>query len=319
MRRWCLVTGGAGFIGSHLVEELVKRGWKVRVLDNLSTGREENLAAVWDRIEFLRGDLRDAAAVEAAVRGVEVVFHQGALPSVQRSIEDPLTTHEVNATGTLRLLWASRAAGVKRVVYASSSSVYGNTPGLPRREEEPLAPRSPYAASKAEGEVYARLFAELYGLETVGLRYFNVYGPRQDESSPYAAVIPRFIGAALAGRPPVIYGDGEQTRDFTYVADVVRANLLAAEAPGISGEVFNIAGGAETSINELFTLVRRAVGRLGVMWTVQPLYEPARLGEVRRSRAEVAKARERLGFRAQVPLEEGLAKTVEWFGRMRKG
>ncbi|MDI3281536.1 MAG: GDP-mannose 4,6-dehydratase, partial [Bacillota bacterium] len=205
------------------------------------------------------------------------------------------------------------------VVYASSSSVYGNAPVLPRREEEPLAPCSPYAVSKAEGEVYARLFAELYGLETVGLRYFNVYGPRQDEASPYAAVIPRFIGAALAGRPPVIYGDGEQTRDFTYVADVVRANLLAAEAPGVSGEVFNIAGGAETSINELFALVGRAVGRLGLTWAVQPLHEPARPGEVRRSRAEVVKAEERLGFRAQVSLEEGLARTVEWFGRMRKG
>ncbi|MDT7897192.1 MAG: SDR family oxidoreductase [Armatimonadota bacterium] len=304
-----LITGGAGFIGSHLAERLVALGAKVRILDDFTTGRKQNLSAFAHRVELLQGSLTDMATVRKAVAGVEVVFHQGALPSVARSVEDPLTTHQVNATGTLLLLLAAREAKVKRVVFASSSSVYGDTPTLPKREDMPPNPQSPYALSKLIGEQFCRLFWQLYGLETVSLRYFNIFGPRQDPTSQYAAVIPRFITALLRGERPTIYGDGEQTRDFTFVDNCVRANLLAATAEGVAGEVFNVGAGKQTSVNELFYLIRSLIGANGI----EPLYAPPRLGDVRHSLADIAKARERLGYEPSVSLEEGLERTIAWF------
>ncbi len=304
-----LVTGGAGFIGSHLAERLVTLGAKVRILDNLTTGKRQNLASFAHQVELLEGSLTDLATVRKAIAGVEVVFHQGALPSVARSVEDPLTTHQVNATGTLLLLLAAREAKVKRVVFASSSSVYGDTPTLPKREDMPPNPQSPYALSKLIGEQFCRLFWQLYGLETVSLRYFNIFGPRQDPTSQYAAVIPRFITALLRGERPTIYGDGEQTRDFTFVDNCVQANLLAATAEGVAGEVFNVGAGKQTSVNELFRLIRSLVG----VNDIEPLYAPPRLGDVRHSLADITKARERLGYEPSVLLEEGLERTIAWF------
>jgi len=304
-----LITGGAGFIGSHLAEWLVALGAKVRILDDFTTGRKQNLSAFAHKVELLQGSLTDMATVRKAVAGVEVVFHQGALPSVARSVEDPLTTHQVNATGTLLLLLAAREAKVKRVVFASSSSVYGDTPILPKREDMPPNPQSPYALSKLIGEQFCRLFWQLYGLETVSLRYFNIFGPRQDPTSQYAAVIPRFITALLRGERPTIYGDGEQTRDFTFVDNCVRANLLAATAEGVAGEVFNVGAGKQTSVNELFHLIRSLVG----VNNIEPLYAPPRLGDVRHSLADITKARERLGYEPSVSLEEGLERTIAWF------
>ncbi|MFA0776673.1 MAG: hypothetical protein PVTTEEND_000387 [Candidatus Fervidibacter sp.] len=304
-----LVTGGAGFIGSHLAERLVTLGAKVRILDNLTTGKRQNLASFAHQVELLEGSLTDLATVRKAIAGVAVVFHQGALPSVARSVEDPLTTHQVNATGTLLLLLAAREAKVKRVVFASSSSVYGDTPTLPKREDMPPNPQSPYALSKLIGEQFCRLFWQLYGLETVSLRYFNIFGPRQDPTSQYAAVIPRFITALLRGERPTIYGDGEQTRDFTFVDNCVQANLLAATAEGVAGEVFNVGAGKQTSVNELFRLIRSLVG----VNDIEPLYAPPRLGDVRHSLADITKARERLGYEPSVLLEEGLERTIAWF------
>lgn len=246
-----LVTGGAGFIGSNIVEELVDRNESVRVLDNLSTGRRENIEPFMDKIEFIEGDLRDLDAVRKAVEGVDYVLHQGALPSVPRSIDEPLTTNEVNVNGTLKVLIAARDAGVKRVVYASSSSIYGNSEVLPKREDMPPNPLSPYAISKLAGENYCRIFYQIYGLETVCLRYFNVFGPRQDPTSQYSAVIPKFINAMLNGERPIIYGDGKQSRDFTFVANVVQANLLACEANGVAGELFNVACGERYTLLDL--------------------------------------------------------------------
>ena len=300
-----LVTGGGGFIGSHLVAWLVADGQPVRVLDSFATGRRENLAPVLANIDLIEGDLRDPAAVRRAVSGVEVVYHQAALPSVPRSIEDPATTFAVNVTGTLNLLLAARDAGCRRVVFASSSSVYGNTRRLPKVEPMTPAPRSPYAVSKLTGEQLCAVFARLYGLETVALRYFNVFGPRQDPASPYAAVIPRFIRALQRGEAPVIHGDGEQTRDFTYVANVVDANLRAATAPGATGRVFNVAGGEEISINRVLRLL---AGLLEV--PPRARHEPPRPGDVRHSRAGIAAAREALGYVPAVSFAEGLAATV---------
>ncbi len=304
-----LVTGGAGFIGSHLTERLVLLGARVRVLDDFSTGKRENIAHLLDRIELLEGSLTDPQTVRQAVEGVEVIFHQGAIPSVVRSVEDPLTTHQVNATGTLLLLLAARDAKVKRVVFASSSSVYGDTLTLPKREDMPPSPQSPYALSKLIGEHLCRLFWNLYGLETVSLRYFNIFGPRQDPTSQYAAVIPRFITALLNGEPPTIYGDGEQTRDFTFVDNCVQANLLAATAENVAGEVINVGSGKQTSVNELFRLIRQLVGADAI----EPFYAPPRPGDVRHSLADITKAREKLGYEPRIPLEEGLRRTVEWF------
>jgi nucleoside-diphosphate-sugar epimerase len=302
-----LVTGGAGFIGSHLVDELVRRGERVRVVDNLSTGALANLETL-DRVEFIEGDLGDIDVARRAVAGVDVVLHQAAIPSVPRSVEDPLTSHRANVDASLTLLLAARDAKVKRVVYAGSSSAYGDTPVLPKVETMPTAPLSPYALQKLVGEQYCGLFTRLYGLETVTIRYFNVFGPRQDPSSPYSGVISLFVSALCAGRRPTIYGDGEQSRDFTYVSGVVDGVLRAAHAPGISGEVINVATGGAVTINQLFSAVRSIVGS-----DLEPMYAPARAGDVRESRADIAKAMRLLGYRPTVMFEEGLARTVEWY------
>jgi UDP-glucose 4-epimerase len=312
--RSALVTGGAGFIGSHLVDALLAGGWRVRVLDDFSSGRDENLREALGKIELVRGDLCDGEVIARAARGVELVFHQGAVPSVPRSVAEPLRTHEVNATGTLRVLEAARRAGVRRVVYAASSSAYGDTPELPKVETMPANPRSPYALQKWAGETYCRLYHELYGLETVALRYFNVFGPRQNPESEYAAVVPRFVTACLRGARPVVYGDGGQTRDFTYVADAVGANLLAADAPRAAGAVVNVAGGRRVSLLELLAEIGELCGRLP-----EPRHEPARAGDVRDSLADLARARALLGFEPMVSLREGLARTVESFRKGSEG
>jgi len=301
-----LVTGGAGFIGSHIAEELLKRGESVRIFDNLATGRELNLAALAGQVQFIRGDLRDMHAVRAAMQGVEVVFHQGALASVPRSIADPVGSLETNINGTHNVLLAARDAGVRRVVYASSSSVYGNTPTLPKREEMPTHPMSPYAVQKLTGELLCGVFTRIYGLETVALRYFNVFGPRQDPTSEYAAVIPRFLTALLEKRRPIVFGDGEQTRDFTYVANVVQANLLAASSPDAAGFAMNIGCGERVSLN---TLLRVAGELLGV--PVNAEYREPRPGDVRDSLADISLARRLLGYNPTVSFQEGLARTLE--------
>lgn len=308
MTRSVLVTGGAGFIGSNLVRALLERGDRVRVLDNFSTGSRANLAELVDDIEVIEGDLRSYERVNAATRGVEVVFHQGALPSVPRSVQDPLTTNAVIVDGTLNVLLAARDENVRRVVFASSSSVYGNGQELPRHELQAPAPISPYAVAKLAAEMYCRSFSRVYEgrLETVSLRYFNVFGPRQDPTSQYAAVVPRFISAIEAGEPVVIYGDGNQSRDFTFVANVVEANLLAAEAPDISGAVLNIATGRKMTVNELAETIGRVLGL--------PLSKrllPSRPGDVRDSWAEISDAERRLSFRPRVDVEEGLRLTSE--------
>jgi len=305
-----LVTGGAGFIGSNLTIALVKMGHGVRVLDNFATGSLDNLQPVLKEIEVQRGDLRNLDDVRRAVAGVEVVFHQAALPSVPRSVADPLTTSEVNISGTLNVFWASRDAGVRRVVYASSSSVYGNSDILPKLESMPPSPRSPYAATKLAGEVFGKIFYELYRLETVGLRYFNVFGPRQNPKSEYAAVVPRFVSALLNRNRPVIYGDGEQSRDFTFVDDVVQANLLAWQAAGVGGEVFNIAGGNRITLNNLLDILINITGI-----QVEAVYAESRPGDVRHSMAGIEKASRMLGYFPKTSINEGLRLTVEWFAR----
>jgi nucleoside-diphosphate-sugar epimerase len=302
-----LVTGGAGFIGSHLTEELVRRGERVRVVDSLVTGKRQNLAHIAD-VEFLHGDLADPAVARQAVDGVDFVLHQAAIPSVPRSVQDPLTSHVANVDATLNVLIAARDAHVKRVVYAGSSSAYGDTPTLPKVETMATAPLSPYALQKLVGEQYCQMFTRLYGLETVTIRYFNVFGPRQDPSSPYSGVISLFISALCEGRRPTIYGDGEQTRDFTYVANVVQGVLKAAAAPAASAEVINVATGGRISINALFQAVRTLVDA-----RVDPIYSPGRAGDVRDSQADIGKARHLLGYEPDVTFEEGLKKTVEWY------
>ena len=300
-----LVTGGAGFIGSHLTARLVSDGERVRIFDNFSTGSRDNLAAIAGDIEVIEGDLRDEAAVRRATDGVAVIFHQAADPSVPRSIIDPRTTYDVNVTGTLNVLLAARDAGCRRVVFASSCAVYGNDPVLPKHEGMAAAPASPYASSKLAGEELCAVFSRAYGLETVALRYFNVFGPRQDPNSPYAAVIPRFLDALRRGESPVVYGDGEQTRDFIPVVSVVEANLRAAEAQGVAGRVFNVASGRPVSLNEL---LGKLAALLGV--EVSAIYEPERAGDIRHSAADVCIAQTVLGFEAQVSLEEGLLQTM---------
>ena len=307
-----LVTGGAGFIGSHIVEALINRKKErktsptgVRVLDNCATGKMMNLSGCLDYIEFIHGDIRELSVVREAVKNIDYVLHQAALPSVPRSIKDPIATHEVNATGTLNVLVAARDANVKRVIYASSSSVYGDTPILPKREDMPANPISPYAIAKYAGEQYCKAFFQLYGLETIALRYFNVFGPRQDPNSQYAAVIPKFIGAYLNGESPTIHGDGEQSRDFTYVENVVQANLLACRAKDAAGQVFNIACGRRTTINDLAKEIKSLLES-----PVEFIYGPPREGEVRHSLADIQKAREFLGYESKVFLEEGLQKMI---------
>ncbi|MBM4332113.1 MAG: SDR family oxidoreductase [Deltaproteobacteria bacterium] len=334
-----LVTGGAGFIGSHLGETLLKGGYTVRILDNLSTGKKENLEEVTgqslpdltgpkneprvfplgERIEFIFGDIADIDTCRKACRRISDVFHLAALGSVQRSVEDPITSHLANANGTLNILQAAKEEKVKRIIYASSSSVYGNissNPGerIPKSENLPPHPQSPYAATKLMGEHYCRIFSDIYGLETVSLRYFNVFGPRQDPQSIYAAVIPKFIAALIQGVPPVIFGDGQQSRDFTYVANVVQANLLAMNSPGISGRVFNIACGRQITINKLLSSLQEISGR-----QIAPRYEPPRSGEVKHSLASIDLAKTHLGYAAKVEFEEGLKETWKKFqekGRM---
>ena len=306
-----LVTGGAGFIGSHLAEELVRRGHQVRVADALTTGKRSNLDHVPD-VEFLEGDLADLTFARRVVQGMEFVLHQAAIPSVPKSVADPLTSHRSNVDGTLNLLLAARDAGVRRLVFAASSSAYGETSELPKHENMPSDPLSPYALQKVVGEMYLRMFTRLYGLETVSIRYFNVFGPRQDPSSPYSGVISVFAAALLDGRPPTIYGDGEQTRDFTYVADVVSGVLKACDAPDASGEVINVATGGRISLNRLYDAMRAIVGS-----QVKPVYAAPRAGDVRDSQADISKARRLLGFEPAVSLEDGLRRTVEWYRTSR--
>jgi UDP-N-acetylglucosamine/UDP-N-acetyl-alpha-D-glucosaminouronate 4-epimerase len=298
-----LVTGGAGFIGSNLALALLARGHEVRLLDNFSTGHRSNLEPL--DAELVEGDLRSYERVAAAVSGVEVVFHQGALPSVPRSIQDPLTSNAVNVEGTLNVLLAARDAGVRRVVFASSSSVYGDAHGMPRRESQPLAPLAPYAVSKLAAEQYCVVANRVFGVETVALRYFNVFGERQDPLSGYAAVIPKFIRMMLDGRPPTIFGDGETSRDFTHIENVVEANLAAAVEPAAAGRVMNIAVGSSHTLNELVGMLQRLLGS-----DLEPEYGPPRPGDVSESLADVSLARELIGYEPSVELEEGLERTI---------
>lgn len=300
-----LVTGGAGFIGSHISEALVRRGQRVRVVDSLVTGYTRN---VRDGVEFVQGDLADPAVAKAAVAGMDYVIHQAAIPSVPRSVEKPEESHRANIDGTLQILLAARTAKIKRVVFAGSSSVYGDTEVLPKTEVMPTNPLSPYALQKLMGEMYLKMFTRLYGLETVTTRYFNVFGPRQDPGSPYSGVISLFIKALSEGTQPVIYGDGEQTRDFTYVTNVVDGVLRAAETPGVSGEVFNVATNNRTSLNQLLATLKKIFGS-----NVEPIYRESRAGDVRDSQADISKAQQMLGYQPTVGLEEGLRKTVDWF------
>ena len=303
-----LVTGGAGFIGSHIIEELLRRKHRVRVLDNFSTGKRENLEVFLPKIDLVEGDIRDSVTVKEAVRGVDYALHQAALASVPRSIDNPLETNEVNIQGTLNLLVAAKDAQVKRFVLASSSSVYGPALRLPKRELMKPNPVSPYAITKLTGEKYCQAFFNLYGLETVCLRYFNVFGPRQDPNSQYAAVVPRFILAMLDHRSPTIYGDGEQSRDFSYVSNVVEANILACTAPEAVGQVINVACGERYTVNELFACLRRLLGV-----DLSPQHVDSRLGDVRHSLADISRAGKFIGYRPRVTIEEGLERTVTWF------
>ena len=308
-----LVTGGCGFIGSHLVHSLLAEGEEVRVLDNLATGKLTNLGDAEAEVDLVEGDLRSYERVLTAVRGCEVVYHQAALPSVPRSVQDPLTSSAVNAAGTMNVLLAARDEGVRRVIQASSSSVYGFNAALPKREDMATLPMSPYAVDKVASEGYCRAFGQVYGLDTVSLRYFNVFGPRQDPNSQYSAVIPKFILAALDGEPPTVDGDGEQSRDFTFVADVVHANLLAAGAPTtVAGEVFNVACGNRTSLNEMLEMLRELTGE-----PIQPTYTDSRVGDVRHSQADITKARELLGFEPGYEFADGLRVTLEHYQESR--
>jgi UDP-glucose 4-epimerase len=303
-----LVTGGGGFIGSNLARALLGRGDDVRVLDNFATGNRGNLADVWEDIELVEGDLRSYERVHVATRGVELVFHQGALPSVPRSVQDPLTTSAVNVEGTLNVLLAARDEGIRRVVAASSSSVYGNSGTLPRVESSPPDPESPYGVAKLAAERYCVAFSRVYAMETVVLRYFNVFGPHQDPTSQYAAVVPRFITAIAAGEAVPIDGDGEQSRDFTFVENVIDGNLLAADAPEASGAVLNVATGQQTSINQLSQTLGDLLGR-----TVEREYLPPRAGDVLHSWADVSEARRLIGYEPRVGLREGLERAADWF------
>jgi UDP-glucose 4-epimerase len=308
-----LITGGAGFIGSHLAQTLVAQGAQVRVLDNFSSGRRENLAGIEHQAEILEGDIRDRRAVQQAVQNADYVLHQAARVSVVESLLDPEPTHAVNLSGTLNVLLEARAAGVQRVILASSSAVYGDGP-VPAREEQPLQPLSPYAVTKLAGEAYARTFTTAFGLKTVALRYFNVYGPRQDPTSEYSGVIARFAEALLGGAAATVYGDGEQTRDFVFVGDVVRANLLACRAAAAPGRAINVGTGVGRTVRELIDLMAQEAGVLAEVRFAQ-----ARAGEIRHSCSDPDQARDWLGFRAQVGLAEGLKSTLEWYRREAAG
>lgn len=303
-----LVTGGAGFIGSNIAEELLRRGHTVRIIDNFSTGKISHIKTFKDRIEIVRGDIREMKDLRKAVKGMDYVLHQAALRSVPRSVDDPLSTNDVNVTGTLQLLMAAREAGVKRVVYASSSSAYGDSQILPQKETHTPGPISPYAVAKLAAEHYCRVYAKTFGLETVSLRYFNVFGPRQDPDSKYAAVIPRFIESALKGEPLEMHGDGKQSRDFTYIANVVDANILAALTPGVSGEVFNIACNESNSVMDIARNIEKQLG-IKLKFNMQP----ARKGDVRRTCADICKAKKMLKYKPTIKFPEGIERTVFWF------
>lgn len=309
-----LVTGGAGFIGSHIATALVAQGDQVRVLDDLSTGHQRNLDAIGGDVEFVRGSVTDPAIVARACAGCDYVYHEAALASVPRSIDDPVSTNAANIDGTLNVLVAARDAKVKRLVYAASSSAYGDSPTLPKIETMPTAPKSPYAVSKLSGEQYVSVFAKVYGMQTLSIRYFNVFGPRQDPDSPYAAVIPLFLDALLDGRAPTIHGDGEQSRDFTYIDNVVAANLAALSAPKLSGEVVNVALGERTTLNQLYRGIAELLGT-----DIQPVYGPPRVGDVRDSQASIALAEKVLGYSTKVSVQEGLRRTVAWYREFRGG
>ncbi len=304
-----LVTGGAGFIGSHIAATLAARGARVRVLDDLSTGHRENIEEIGGDIDFIHASLNDEAALKRALEGVELVFHEAAIPSVPRSVERPRETHEACVDATFSLLLAAKENGVRRFVYAASSSAYGDQETLPKVETMPPDPLSPYAVAKLVGEYYCQVFARVYGFETVALRYFNVFGPRQDPSSQYSGVISRFISALMRAEPPVIFGDGEQSRDFTYVQNAVEANLRAAETTRGVGQVINVANGERITLNQLLETLKQLTGHTDA----QAHYEPARIGDVRHSLADITRARELLGYEPQVGLEEGLRKTIEWW------
>jgi UDP-glucose 4-epimerase len=309
-----LVTGGAGFIGSHISEALVRAGHRVRVLDNFASGRRANLRAVKDDVEILRGDCADPRAARQALQGIEAVFHEAAIPSVARSVDEPVPSHRANATATVTLLAAAREAGVRRFVYAGSSSVYGDSPEPRKHERLTPHPLSPYAVAKLAGEHYLRVFAQLYGLETVTLRYFNVFGPRQDPGSPYSGVISLFATALLSGRTPVIYGDGRQSRDFTYIDNVVAANLLALEVPGLKGQVVNVATGRAVTLRDLLAELGRLSGA-----PAKAERRPPRAGDIRHSCADVRAARRLLGYRPTVSFEDGLARTLAWYRESLRG
>jgi nucleoside-diphosphate-sugar epimerase len=305
-----LVTGGAGFIGSSIVRALLARGDRVRVIDNFFSGKRENLAEVAGDIELIEGDLRDEAAVARACEGVDLIFHHAAIPSVPRSLADPISSNDANITATLKLLWTAKKAGVRRLVYAASSSAYGDTPTLPKVETMRPAPLSPYAVSKLASEHYCQVFAGAYGLETVCLRYFNVFGARQDPQSEYAAVIPRFVTAGLQGKGVTIFGDGTQSRDFCYIDNNIEANMAASTAPAadVSGRVFNVACGAATTLNDVVRIIGDIVGH-----AIPVTYAPGRVGDVKHSLADITAARSQLGYRGAITFEEGLKRTVAWY------
>ena len=303
-----LVTGGAGFIGSHIVRRLLADGHRARVLDNLTTGNMDKLADVIDGVEFIEGDLRQEADCQAACAGVEMVFHEAALPSVPRSVDDPQTFHDNNIDGTFQLFLAAKEAGCRRIIYAASSSAYGDQPTQPKRETMLPAPLSPYALNKLVGEYYARVFYESYGLATISLRYFNVFGPHQDPSSQYAAAISAFVSAILRGEQPMVYGDGEQTRDFTHIDNVVEANMLAAAAKTTQGQVINIACGQSVTINQVITTINRLLGT-----DLTPQYAPPRAGDIKHSLADITLAREVIGYEPHLMFEDGLARAIEWY------
>jgi len=306
-----LVTGGGGFIGSHLAEALVQRGKRVRVLDNFSTGRRENLAHLAGQIELIEGDIRDDATLREACAEVDVVFHEAAIPSVPRSVKEPEVNHDVNVNGTFKLLLAARDAGVRRVVYAASSSAYGEIGTSAKVEDQTPSPLSPYAVAKLVGEYYCQVFAKVYGLETVALRYFNVFGPRQDPSSPYSGVISKFVTSLLTGQAPQIYGDGEQSRDFTYIANVVDANLRAAESPAAIGQVINVGTASRTTLNQLLAELQQIIGT-----ALTPQYAETRAGDVRHSLADLTRAAALLGYAPQTDLATGLRLTVDWYRKV---